>query len=400
MAFHYDFILKNGHIYDPSTGRDEIGDLYVRSGRIVERGHDMDETAINTIDCTGQYVLPAFIEEHAHFFYDGSFISTNADILCPPAGIATAVDAGTAGFGNFPLLYKMQKLRCVTNFKAYLNLAPFGILDVPGVMAEDIDPKLFCEKEIIRMFREYSDVLVGLKLRIDRGTSKGYGLEPLRQALQIAEKVQESIGHSCPLSVHAANVPEDAAIGDIADLLRPGDIFCHVFSPFHSSSFEANGMVKEQVRRAQERGVYMDCSNGRIHWSFENYRKAIQQGFQPDLISSDVTRVSMYANPAFSLLNPMNALLQAGMHEKDIFRVVTYTAAKALDILDQAGTLQVGAPANITVVSVSNYRHVMKDWYGNTEACSRMILPLMTMCNGEMTFRQFFFRDGSFSKNC
>ena len=29
-----------------------------------------------------------------------------------------------------------------------------------------------------------------------------------------------------------------------------------------------------------------------------------------------------------------------------------------------------------------------------------MILPLLTMCNGEIIFRQYNFRDGSFSKNC
>lgn len=399
MSFHYDFIFRNGHIYNPASEEDYIGDLYVRDGKIVGRSSNLEETAINTIDCTGKYILPAFIEEHAHFYYDGNFISTNADILCPPSGVATAVDAGTAGFGNFPLFVKTQALRSVTNFKAYLNVTPFGILDVPGVMAEDINPALFCEKEIIKMFHQYPDVLVGLKLRVDRATSKAYGLEPIRAAIHIAEKVSKN-GHRCPVSVHAANLPEDAAIGDIADLLRPGDIFCHVFSPFHSSIFESSGKVKAQIVHAQERGVYMDCSNGRIHWSFENYRSAIRQGFLPDLISSDVTRISMYSNPAFSILNPMNALLQAGMAEKDIFKVVTFHAAKALGILDTAGTLDVGAPANITVVDVMKHQHTMQDWYGTTESCDRMILPLLTMCNGEIVFRQFFFKDGSFSKNC
>lgn len=398
-SFNYDFIFKNGHIYNPAANEDYIGDLYVRGGKIVARDPALAESSINTIDCTGKYILPGLIDEHAHFYYDGSFISTSPDILCPPAGVATAVDGGTAGFGNFPLLAKAQAIKSVTNFKAYLNVAPFGILDVPGVMAEDVDPDLFCPDEIIRMFSLYPDILVGLKLRMDRATSHGYSLRPVERALEIAEKVQAA-GFRCPLSVHAANVPEDAPTEDIAGLLRPGDIFCHVFSPFHSSSFEQDGTVKAKILQAKERGVYMDCSNGRIHWSFENYRRAIAQGFLPDLISSDVTRISMYSNPAFSVLNPMNGLLQAGMDEKDIFKAVTYTAASALGILDQAGTLNVGCPANVAVVDVIDHEHTMRDWYGSVEKCDRMILPLLTMCRGEIIFRQFFFRDGDFSKNC
>ena len=396
MAFNYDFILKNGHIYNPAENQDYIGSIYVRNGKIVAKDERLEDTAINTIDCTGKYILPGFIEEHSHFFYDGNNNSANSDLLCPPSGVTTAVDAGTAGFANFPLYSKVMGLRSVTNFKAYLNVTPFGILDVPRILAEDVDPKTFCEDEILKIFDGYSQTLVGLKIRIDSTTCRGYGLEPVRETIRIAEQVKAR-GHRCIVSVHAANVPEDVDIGEIAQLLRPGDVFCHVFSPVKSSVFDQNGRVKEKIRRAQERGVYMDCCNGRIHWSFENYHKAISQNFLPDLISSDCTRVSMFSNPAFSVLNPMNALLQAGMPEKEIFKAVTYTAAKALGILEEAGTLNIGAPADIAVVDVADHEHEMRDWYGGVEQCKRMILPLLTMRKGEIVFRQYFFRAGTFS---
>ncbi len=395
MAFNYDFILKNGRIYNPSQNEDRIGDLYVRGGKIVEKNVCLEDTAINIIDCTGKYILPGFIEEHSHFLYDGNNNSTNTDLICPPSGVTTAVDAGTSGFANFPLFNNVMKLRSITNFKAYLNVTPFGILDVPGILAEDVDPKTFCERDIIRVFEKYSDTLVGLKVRIDRTTCHAYGLEPVKETIRIAEKIK-ACGYHCMVSVHAANVPDDIEIEDIAELLRPGDVFCHVFSPVRSSVFDKNGIIKEKIRHAQERGVYMDCCNGRVHWSFENYRRAVSQNFLPDLISSDVTRLSMFSNPAFSILNPMNALLQVGMNEKDIFKAVTFTAAKALGILEEAGTLDVGKPANIAIVDVVNVEHDMRDWYGGVEHCERMILPLLTMRNGEIVFRQYFFREGNF----
>lgn len=399
MAFSYDFILKNGRIFDPARETDGVGNLYVRGGRIVDPDPAAEETAVNTIDCTGKYIFPGFIEEHSHFLYDGNNNSTNADLLCPPSGVTLAVDAGTAGFANLSLFRKAMDLRSVTGFRAYLNVAPFGILDVPGVLAEDVDPRTFCEEEILRTFDQHGDVLVGLKLRMDKATSRGYGLDPVKRTLEIAEQVG-SRGHRCVVSVHAANVPEDADTGEIAELLRPGDVFCHVFSPFGSSVFEDDGSVKEKVAAAQKRGVLMDCCNGRIHWSFENYRRAIRQGFVPDLISSDCTRVSMFSNPAFSLLNPMNALLQAGMDWKDIIRAVTCTAARLTGTLGEYGTLEPGTPANVTVVDIADRPHIMRDWYGAEEHCERMILPLLTMRKGEIVFRQFFFREGSFSKNC
>lgn len=399
MGFAYDFIFRNGHIYNPASNEDYTGNIYVRDGKIVAYNPALAETAINTFDCSGKYILPGFIEEHSHFMYDGNNNSTNTDLLCPPSGVTLAVDAGTSGFANFNMFCKVMQLRSVIGFKAYLNVTPFGILDVPGVLAEDVDPATFCEKDIIRTFENNAGTLVGLKLRMDKFTSKGYGLAPVKRTIEMADKLN-ALGYRCIVSVHAANVPDDAMVGNIAELLREGDIFCHVFSPFGSSIFKADGTIDPKILAAHERGVLMDCCNGRIHWSFANYKNAVRQGFLPDLISSDCTRVSMFSNPAFSILNPMNALLQAGMNERAIFKAVTYTAAKALELLDEAGTLNVGRPANITVVDIADHEHVMRDWYGTEEHCSRMILPLLTMRNGEIVFRQYFFRDGDFSKNC
>lgn len=390
MSFQYDYILKNGTVIDFLTGSTLKKDIYVRGGKIVAKDESAEDTAIDIIDCSDKYVLPGLIDQHFHFFYGGNNCSTNADLVCPPAGITTAVDAGTAGFANFDLFHAVTRLRSVTNCKAYINVAAFGTLDVPGKLAEDVDPEAICEDEIIRKFEQYQDMIVGIKVRMDETTCHGYGVGPVRAAVGLADKIK-ALGYHCAVSVHAANLPDDADIEEIAELLRPGDVFCHVFSPKKPSIFDKNGQVLKKIRKAQERGVLMDCCNGRIHWSFENYHRAIGEGFLPDIVSSDLIRQSTYVKPGFSLLNPINALFQAGMKIEDVFKAVTYTPARTLGILDEAGTLDVGKTADIAVFDVIEHEHVMYDRYGSVEHCHHMVLPLLTMRRGEIVFRQFFF---------
>ena len=54
--------IKNGHIVDPATGRDEVGDLYVVNGKIAKELTGEYET----IAATGKYVMPGFVDLHVH----------------------------------------------------------------------------------------------------------------------------------------------------------------------------------------------------------------------------------------------------------------------------------------------------------------------------------------------
>ncbi len=54
--------IKNGHIVDPATGRDEVGDVYVVDGKIA----DAMTGEYETIDASGKYVMPGFVDLHVH----------------------------------------------------------------------------------------------------------------------------------------------------------------------------------------------------------------------------------------------------------------------------------------------------------------------------------------------
>ena len=59
-------LIKNGRLLDPDLKRDEIGDLYLKDGRIAEAGADTEQEADEVIDAKGCYVMPGLIDMHVH----------------------------------------------------------------------------------------------------------------------------------------------------------------------------------------------------------------------------------------------------------------------------------------------------------------------------------------------
>ncbi|MEO7319505.1 MAG: dihydroorotase, partial [Chthoniobacteraceae bacterium] len=61
-------LLRNGRIIDPANRRDEIADLLIVDGRIVEKAESGKQKAeMEEIDCSGLIVAPGLIDLHVHF---------------------------------------------------------------------------------------------------------------------------------------------------------------------------------------------------------------------------------------------------------------------------------------------------------------------------------------------
>ena len=60
------YLIKNGRIIDPASGRDEVADLFIKDGIISELTADVDDS-IPCIDATGLIVAPGLIDMHVHF---------------------------------------------------------------------------------------------------------------------------------------------------------------------------------------------------------------------------------------------------------------------------------------------------------------------------------------------
>lgn len=59
-------LIKNGRVIDPATKYDGVADVLVRDGKIAKVMPDIQETADQTIEAGGCFVMPGFIDLHVH----------------------------------------------------------------------------------------------------------------------------------------------------------------------------------------------------------------------------------------------------------------------------------------------------------------------------------------------
>ncbi|MBW3577067.1 MAG: dihydroorotase [Actinobacteria bacterium] len=92
-AEHGALLLKAGRVVDPATGRDEIADVRVVDGAIVEVSPQLDRGTATVVDCAGLWVAPGFVDLHTHLrepgFEDAEDIATGS--AAAAAGGYTAV---------------------------------------------------------------------------------------------------------------------------------------------------------------------------------------------------------------------------------------------------------------------------------------------------------------------
>ncbi len=379
--------IVNGKVFDAKEKQVREKTIYCDKGRIAE-DYDLEE-AEEIIDAAGKYVVPGLIDLHAHYYYGGCNLGINADIVCPGQGITTSVDAGSAGIMNFDSFYRSDITRAMTELKAYINVSPEGV-KAAYKHGETCDPDDMSYQEILGFFKKYPDVIKGLKLRISKETTEGYGLAPLEKAIEIADKIQDQ-GYPCIVAVHVANIPEDAPIEGVLKLLRKGDSYTHLYQNLGETIFDDHRKVKKCLYEARERGVLFETGNGNIHWSIDNLTDAYEEGFYPDIISSDLVQSSIWKRPSYGLINAMNTSLMCGMDQLDILRAVTYHPAAAIGMEQEIGTLEAGSRADIAILDVVDVKQTFFDRFGGQKESQQVFVPLMTIREGKPVFRQSFF---------
>ena len=383
-----DMIIRNGQVFDSVNAKFEKKDIGIHQGRFIAL--DEESEASNEVDAEGNYVVPGLIDEHAHLNLYGTIIGANADTVCIPNGITTACDGGTCGASNFEQFYMSNIVKYESAVYSYLNVSTFGNKSLCK-HEEDHDPADFREDLIDRLFEKYPQVLRGLKVRMCKGTLGNHGMSPLYAGLEMSGRLKEK-GFHCPVAIHYDDLPENVTVHELFGAMRNGDVIAHVFQTKAETIFDENGKIKDCVWEAKKRGVYMDDCHGRVHWSYPNLQNAFSQGFYPDIISSDLVRISEYTRPGFSLLYAMSVNSAAGMPVEKILQSVTYTPAKALGIEAKAGVIREGAQADVAILDIRDVKDkTFTDNYGNSVSGNKLFVPLMTVRAGRTAYRQIFF---------
>jgi len=141
------------------------------------------------------------------------------------------------------------------------------------------------------------------------------------------------------------------------------------------------------VLEARERGVLFDTAAARVNMTINCAKQAIEQGFFPDIISTDIVRLAQYKTHMGNLIYQASLFLNMGMELMDVIRAVSYTPAKAYNITDEAGTLDIGAPGDVAVIKVVPHEFTFTDKFGGSVKGEKMLVPQATIKKGFLIYR-------------
>jgi dihydroorotase len=377
----YDLLLTDGDVLDPAGGLKGRMDVGIAGGKIVEVAANLPhKEARRTISAKGRLVTPGLIDIHAHVFVNAHDMGHRTDHFCRASGVTTLCDAGSTGSANFAGLRHMLDTGVHTRVRAFVNLSAIGITGTSR--GGELSHFPYADPEgCARTITENPDLAIGVKLRYGPNLVWEYTTEPVKMARKTASMC------GVPLMIHITDSP--IPLPDILAEMAPGDIITHCY---HGRAHGIMGQEKEfllkEVVEAQRNGIIFDCAHGRNHFSFRMIEKALDQGFLPDTISTDLTMTSATYGPVWDLLTTMSKLLHFGMSLDDLVTRATAAPAKILGYRGTVGTLQPGANADIAVLELRDGNFDLTDSEGSTVTAKRRLLAQMTVRDGRVWYER------------
>lgn len=351
-------LLNNARIFNGE--RFFKGSVLIENGKISSIGEvkkAIDKNAI-VIDCKNGILTSGLVDIHGHFLEMGNEeFGFPADLSCIPFGVTYAVDA-CAEHTNLSLVDNL----CVQT-KVLVHI---------GAKGEEIDIEN-AEKKLAL----YKDRAIGLKVYFDTCLENGFSFEHLKKACDFAR------AKGLKIMVHCSNSP--VTMKEIVDCLSEGDILTHCY---HGGVHTIEEDDYIAYKKAKEKGVVLDAGMaGWVHTDFAVLRKAIENGYIPDVISSDITKFSAYMRGGnYGLPMCMSIARLCGMREIDIFKATTINAAKAVNQEKWFG-LRVGENATLSIVKWADTQITMQDKAGNALVSKKGYLCKITVKNGQIIYR-------------
>ncbi len=348
-------LIKNGRIWD---GEKFFFADVLTDGKIVSKiKKNISDNADFIFDATGKTVSAGLVDIHVHMkgiapeeFGIEPHVSSFA------FGVTAVNDAGSTQ-GDKALLDSFSvKSTVFVGVEIKENHAQFSNTE--------------------NLLVKYGDRAIGLKVYFDKTISEIYDISPLQEICEYAKN------HKLKVMVHCSNSP--TSMEEIVNTLSSGDILTHIY---HGGE---NGCLDDDFKAfkiAKDKGIILDAGfAGHVHTNFENLKTAVQNGFYPDTISTDITRFSAFKRGGrYGMTMCMNIAKTVGMSEEDIFKAVTSSPAKALK--KDWGILKVGAVADVAVFDYTDESFCLTDNEGNVLENDKGYRCVLTVCDGEIVFK-------------
>ena len=377
----YDLLVAGGEVIDSAAGLRGKLDVGISGGKIVEVAPSLAQSeARRTISARGLLVTPGLIDIHAHVFVNAHDMGGHTDHFCSSTGVTTLCDAGSTGSATFAGLRAVIDSAVHTRIRAFVNLSAIGIVGTSR--GGELSHFPYADPEgCARTIAENPDLAIGVKLRYGPGLVWEYTTEPVKLARRTAKMA------GVPLMIHITDSP--IPLPDILAEMIPGDIITHCYhGRAHGIMGQEKQLVLKEVVEAQRHGIIFDCAHGRNHFSFTMIEKALDQGFLPDTISTDLTFTSATKGPVWDLTTTMSKLLHFGMKLDDIVARATSAPAKILGYEGTVGTLKPGANADIALIERRNGNVDLTDSDGNTVTAKERLITRMTLKDGRVWYER------------
>ncbi len=386
-------IIRNGRVIDPANTRDEIGDVYIRAGKIVaskseirnQRQSGSDKSESETIDAKGLIVAPGLIDMHVHLrepgFSHKETIESGAraaaaggftTIVCMPNTAPVSDNPGTIAWikDRASVIARVNVLPtgAISKNLAGEELAPIGSLAQAGVVAITDDGHCIQNHEVMRRAVEYAR-MVGIPVLdhcqdynlVGNGVvHEGYwstllGLPGWPAAGEEAIVMRNILlAELCDHHIHCQHISTAGSVRLLREARARGVKISGEVCPHHIAltdeaiqNFDTNYKVNPPLRSQNDIDALLEgiadgtlsilCSDHAPHADFE---KEVEFDAAPFGIIGLETELGLFLD-----------LLVHKHHTIDIARLIQmYTVEPARLLKIDAGALPIGARADVTLI--------------------------------------------------
>src|SRR5437773_1174516 len=381
-------IIRNGRIIDPSNKRDEVADVYTSDGKIVTSKSEFRSptSEIEEVDARGLIVAPGLMDMHVHLREPGfghkETIESGAraaaaggftTVVCMPNTAPVPDNPGTIAWikDRASTISRVNVLPtgAISKNLAGEELAPIGSLAQAGVVAITDDGHCIQNHELMRRAAEYAR-LVGVPV-LDHcqdynlvGTGvvhEGYwstllGLPGWPSAGEEAIVMRNVLlAELCDHHIHCQHISAAGSVRILREAQARGVKISGEGCPHHIAltdeaiqNFDTNYKMNPPLRSKADVDAILEgiadctlsilCSDHAPHAGFE---KEVEFDQAPFGIVGLETELGIFIDQ-----------LVHKHHKIDIVRLIEmYTLEPAKLIKLDAGTLSVGAPADVTLIA-------------------------------------------------
>jgi dihydroorotase len=368
--------IKGGEVFFSEKKTIHKNDILISDGKILRIENEIQtEGSVKIVDARNKLVTPGLIDFHMHAFRYGHLLSIDTEELSPRSGTTTFVDGGSTGSLNFLAFREYVIKLSKSNILAFLNVSAIG-QGTDGIQDlhfyENDDEHLLHIPSALEVIEKNRTIIVGIKVRAYTGLRS---VKPIQKARELADLV------NLPIMVHLAPPPPE--FNQILPYLKQGDVITHPYHGGKETILDEKGQVRSEFWEAKQRGIEVDVGLDRFHGNLAVMKSALEQGFFPHYISTDLAMPNLH-HIVYDLPTTVSKFVALGLPLVEALAKCTYAPAVKMGKENEIGCIREGSVADIAIFDVVTEDYVFEDFFDNKIKAKERILPFMTIRKGEV----------------